>query len=179
MAAEDGETPVRRSSRKRKEISYKDVEGVTSPNSATPETVEVEVEELDAAFVDEPVPEPKPKKKARAAEYGDVDPASKKLGIGAKGWDDRIYALAGTDQDTATAMGERVDKWKDVLGKIPEELLDYTIGWGIATGSWGAGGGERQNVEFIDSRLFFEHDGADYSEGEKTFKIDSQLKLSM
>lgn len=156
MAADDEETSVRRSSRKRKSVSYKDIEGVRSPDSATSkEPAEEPVEEpVEDPFVDELPPEPRPKKKAKAVEEDDVDPPSKKLGINAKGWDGRIYALAGTDQDAIAAMGDRAEKWKDVLGRIPEELLDYTIGWGIANGSWGTSGGERQKVELIDLRLF-------------------------
>jgi hypothetical protein len=158
MNAEDGGTTVRRSSRKRKEISYKAIEGA-SPTSGTPDPVdepfEEPVEERDDAFEDEPVEAvPLRRGRKRRPADGEHDPSVKKEGIGARTWDDRIYALAGSDQAARAAMVEKADKWRDVLVNIPDELLDYTIGWGVCEGSWDSGVDDRQKVEFIEAKSY-------------------------
>ena len=158
MNAEDGGTPVRRSSRKRKEISYKAIEG----ESATSETrdpvdepFEEPVEEPDDVFEDEPVEAvPLRRGRKRRPTDGEHDPSVKKEGIGARTWDDRIYALAGSDQTARAVIVEKADKWRDVLENIPDELLDYTIGWGVCEGSWDSDADERQKAEFIDAKSY-------------------------
>ena len=163
MDSEDGERPLRRSGRRKTEISYKDLEARSS-NSATPEAIGEpyeadgldeldEPDEPDAAFVDEPVPERRGRKR-RAPDDTDHKPGNKQPGVAARGWDDRIYALGGTDRAAMAALGERVEKWKEVLTKIPDELVDYTIGWGICEGSWGPEPCEQQKAGFIPLRLF-------------------------
>jgi hypothetical protein len=161
MDTEDGgETSVRRSGRRKKEISYKDLEA-KSPNAATPEDpVEEEEEEEeeepdeDEPFIDEVVPGRRGRKR-RVVD--DNDPAAessgKRSGIGARGWDDRLYALAGTEPAAMASMAEKVEKWKDVVARIPDELVDYTVGWCMGIGNWRPGGDERQKVDFIESRL--------------------------
>lgn len=154
MDAEDGGTTVRRSNRKRKEISYQAIEG-QSPTSATPEPVEEPVEEQDEPFVDETVeavPLHRGRKKRPAD--GETDPSVKKEGVGPRTWDNQIYSLAGSDPAARAAMAEKVDKWRDILVNIPDELLDYTIGWGVCEGSWDNGGDERQKVEFIEAKSY-------------------------
>lgn len=158
MNAEDGGTTVRRSGRKRKEISYQAIEGA-SPTSATPdsvyESVEEPVEEQDDAFVDESVEVvPLRRGRKRRPADGEHDSTVKKEGIGARTWDNRIYALAGSDRAVRAVMVEKADKWRDVLVNIPDELLDYTIGWGVCEGSWDSGAVERQKVEFIEAKSY-------------------------
>lgn len=153
MDAEDGGTTVRRSSRKRKEISYQVIEDGESPTSATPQLAEEPAEEPDDAFVDDALEAvPLRRGRKRRPVDGDHVPSVKKEGIGAKTWDDRIYALAGSDPAARAAMVEKADNWRDVLVNIPDELLDYTIGWGVCKENWGRGGDEQQKVEFIEAK---------------------------
>lgn len=63
--------------------------------------------------------------------------------------DSRIISISGTDENVQAAMLDRMRKWKDVLEHIPENLLDYTIGWGVASGDWNGKGGGRQKYDIL------------------------------
>jgi hypothetical protein len=46
-----------------------------------------------------------------------------------------------------------MDKWKNILSEVPEELLNYSIGWGSCAGEWGDKGGERQKLKRLEAKL--------------------------
>ena len=62
----------------------------------------------------------------------------------------RFTFLAGNDEDLREILETRRKNWKDTLTEIPQELLDYTIGWGTCSGDWEGKGGQRQKVEIVD-----------------------------
>ena len=140
MTRDDEEAPVlRRSSRKRTQISYKDLVG--SPDA-------------------EPTPEPTSRRKRKAGDsdredsYGpqveDVDFQSRRTS-GLKGSREaKFYALTGDNEAKKRKFERHMKAWKDVLTKVPEELCDYKVGWGVCEGNWEGSGGERQVFERIE-----------------------------
>jgi hypothetical protein len=144
--ARDGQSELRRSTRKRKEISYKDLENAAEDNIT------------DASVVVEPPSEPPNKKPSSksAATKEDYEPSSPSpkperrsnlASLGSK--EGRLTSIVGTDESLRDVLLERLENWKNVLTKVPEELLDYTIGWGVCVGTWNGKGGDRQTFEII------------------------------
>jgi hypothetical protein len=56
----------------------------------------------------------------------------------------RLHGMAGSDESLKEDLFDRLEKWKKVFENVPDELLDYTIGWGVCTGDWDGKGGDRQ-----------------------------------
>ena len=136
---------LRRSSRKRKEISYKDL-------GKTPE----DSDGSEISPIEKPTSEKKrPRKSVVTEETSYVPPPekshtdSKGLNTNTKGREGRLNALAGTDENVRQIVLNRMDKWKGVLANVPEELLDYTIGWGECIGDWKGKGGHRQRSQIL------------------------------
>jgi hypothetical protein len=57
--------------------------------------------------------------------------------------------MAGSDDSAREIYIRRLEKWKDVLAEIPEELLDETAGWGVCEGGWAGEGGKEQLCQSI------------------------------
>jgi len=134
--------PRRRSTRIRKPISYSALEQSVSP---PPE------EEEEDVFMPRDSPElnPKPGRKRRKIEDEEEQPAvnfnivKKDAGfMGSR--EGRLTSLAGSGLKARTTVHERLERWRDSATRVPEELLEFSIGWGVCQGEWGGEGGERQ-----------------------------------
>jgi hypothetical protein len=165
---------LRRSSRKRKEISYKDL-GNTPNDSDESETAPTEKQPRNK----------KPRKSAVTEETSYIPHPekshtdSKSLNTYAKSREGRLNALAGTDESARQIVLSRMDKWKAVLARVPEELLDYTIGWGACIGDWKEKGGDRQSSEILHSS-FPSHLFPDSRDVSGLFKLlEKPLNLSI
>jgi hypothetical protein len=159
----DDSPGLRRSSRRRTAISYKDVQGDspahesspdTAPfiaNASEPEDEEVESletpesEEMDVDDDDDDDVAPGRPRRA-AAQRPRADSAVSKISK-----DGKFALFAGDDDRVRKQLEMRYKKWKNVLTSIPAELLEYTIGWGVCSGDWEGKGGGRQKVEILDS----------------------------
>ena len=153
MAGEDAGPSLRRSSRKRKVISYKDL-GAPSEDNDTPEPEFIEEEEEEED--DEPTFKPINKKRSLRNISTPEVPTTKVDKRSTNGYttrEGRLNSIGGTDESIRDSILQQLAKWRDVLGKVPEELLDYTIGWGICTGDWNGKGGSRQKIEIPESSL--------------------------
>lgn len=140
------EHAVRRSTRKRKHISYKGLGNDAEDSSPDP------------PFIDEPPSQPPNKKRLppTSATREDSEPPSSliskrsnKFSLASR--EGRLTTIAGTDKTIRDNILRNLENWKDVLTQVPEELLDYTVGWVICTGDWNGKGGERQKSEIIQS----------------------------
>lgn len=142
MVADESQSSVRRSGRQRKEVAYSKL-GKAS-YSPSPER---DSEESDTEFDEKPLlrrPRGRPRKDDDNI-YLDP-PRSKKH-------ESRSTVLSETDSDRQATLFKRMDRWKHFLSEVPDELLNYSIGWGQCTGNWGDEGGERQKVEFLEQKL--------------------------
>jgi hypothetical protein len=149
MTEEEGHS-LRRSTRKRKEISYK---GLATPAAEENNSPEPEFIDEDD---DEPAFKPINKKQSLRDASTSVAPSQKadKRSVNAYTTrEGRLMSMGGTDESIRDIVLQRLEKWRDVLRNVPEELLDYTIGWGIYTGDWNGKGGNRQKLELLDSSL--------------------------
>ena len=143
MNSQDGYS-LRRSTRQKREISSKDIgKGVESQPS--PET--------GGDDSDDSV---RPRKRGPKAKPFEPRPPSMSADnrantVYSTSRDGRLYALAGSNENTQTQMFEKMDKWCDVSDHVPEELLDCTIGWGLCDGDWNGKGGNRQQFKIFSS----------------------------
>jgi hypothetical protein len=143
--AGDGQPELRRSTRKRKEISYKDLEGAAKDNITDASVVEPpskppskkhSIKSVTTKEDYEPSsPSPEPERRSNPASLGNKE--------------GRLTSIVGTDESLRDVLLKRLENWKNVLIKVPEELLDYTIGWGVCVGTWNGKGGDRQKFEII------------------------------
>lgn len=144
--AEDGHS-LRRSSRKRKEISYKDLTMPTAEDSNSPEPEFIDEDDDGPAF------KPIDKKESLRNASTSIAPSLKvdKRNTNAFATKEgRLNSMGGTDESIREIVLQRLDNWRDVLRRVPEELLDYSIGWGICTGDWNGKGGSRQKTELLN-----------------------------
>jgi len=130
---------LRRSTRVRKQISYRALAGSPDPDpKATAEAT------------------PQRKRKARddsdredsyelQAEDGELE--RRRTSFFKKSRDAKFYVLSGENDKKKTKFAVQMKAWKNVLTKVPEALCDYTIGWGVCEGHWGANGGQTQVFE--------------------------------
>ena len=95
---------------------------------------------------DSPPRPPKPSKKPRIQTRITPKPENSKF-LGSR--DIRFNSMAGNDEEARQKYMKRLQIWRDVLTDIPEELLEYTAGWGVCQGDWAGEGGERQRMEPI------------------------------
>jgi hypothetical protein len=148
---EEGEGySLRRSSRKRKEISYKGLSPPATEENNSPEPEFIDEDDDELAF------KPINKKQSLRNASTSVTPSLKVDKRGANAYttrEGRLNSMGGTDESIRDIVLQRLEKWRDVLRKVPEELFDYTIGWGIYTGDWNGEGGSRQKLELLDSSL--------------------------
>jgi hypothetical protein len=145
METGDGKPALRRSTRQRKEISYNSLGKL--PDSPSPEPTE----EPDSEFVEKPA-----WRRGRGRPRHDDEKTyviSKSDTIRHGRIEDRLTAVAGTDADTQATLAKRMDRWKNILSEVPDELLNYSIGWGSCTGEWGDKGGERQKPKLLEPTL--------------------------
>jgi hypothetical protein len=158
----DDSPGLRRSSRRRTTISYKDVQEDSPAHESSPDTAPFiangsepedesleapetsESEEMDVDDDDDNEVAPKRPKRA-AAQRPRADPAMSKISK-----DGKFAFLAGEDDRIRELLVTRYKKWKNVLTNIPPELLEYTIGWGACLGDWKGKGGGRQKVEILE-----------------------------
>src|ERR1700738_3197998 len=157
MANDD--TTVRRSGRIRTQISYQDLAKVSEGSSsevASPET-------SDTESVSDSISSSPPRQKSRASRPRKDVPISenpseiraityrnsKRSDNYLNSREGRLSSISGTNVNARITVLERLEKWKDVLTQIPEELLDFTIGWGVCTGDWHGEGGAGQNFKVI------------------------------
>jgi hypothetical protein len=145
MKTGDGKPSLRRSTRQRKEISYNSLGKL--PDSPSPEPTE----EPDSEFVEKPTWRRARGRPRHDGENTYVAVKSDQLRHGRI--EDRLTAVAGTDADTQATLAKRMDKWKNILSEVPEELLNYSIGWGSCAGEWGDKGGERQKLKLLEAKL--------------------------
>jgi hypothetical protein len=173
------ETPgLRRSTRTRKPISYKDLEEPKIFSSATSEVSEAHTNATSADLSSgEPPSEEDDEDEEDEEDYFSEDERPTKRRSGRKlkkqlrsapsytsklgpmrfpsARDLKLYTMSGTDQFAMDMYTRRIEKWKDVLAEIPEELLDYTAGWGVCQGDWAGQGGEGQQIELISKEFHF------------------------
>lgn len=138
MASTQQATVLRRSTRQRKEISYDELLG--SPESST---------ELDSSVSHKRKRGPKPKPFEPAFHSISVDKRANTIHSSSR--EGRIYAMAGSDGDMQRQLFEKMEKWRNVFDNVPEELLDFSVGWGTCTGDWDGKVGDRQNVKTFSS----------------------------
>ena len=152
MPGEEEGHSLRRSSRKRKEISYKDLISPAAEDNSSPEP-----ESIDENDDDEPAFKPINKKKSlrntSTSEIPSPRVDNKRSANAYTTKEGRLHSMGGTDESIRITIQQRLEKWRDVLRKVPEELFDYTIGWGICTGDWDGKGGSRQKMETLDLSL--------------------------
>ena len=155
---------VRRSGRQRKPISYKDLGGSPSRDSSpdTPAFVANASEPDDEPDEDEPDLEAdddddslhaakRPRRAAARPAVTETSDTVSKAPMSKVSKEGRFAFLAGNDEDLREILQARWKNWKDTLTEIPQELLDYTIGWGTCSGDWEGKGGQRQKVEILDT----------------------------
>jgi hypothetical protein len=141
MSPEAGQPSLRRSGRQRKDITYNKIGKLS--NSPSPESSE----ELDAEFVQKPL-----LRRSRGRPRKDDDNIyleSRRR----KKYESLSSVPAETDSESQAGLSKRMNKWKHILSEVPEELLNYSIGWGRCTGDWGNKGGERQKAKFLEQKL--------------------------
>jgi hypothetical protein len=145
---EEGHT-LRRSTRKRKEISYKDLISPAAEDNTSPEP-----DFIDENDDDEPTFKPINKKQSlrntTTSEIPSTKVDNKRSANAHTTKEGRLHSMGGTDESIRIIVQQRLEKWRDVLRKVHEELFDYTIGWGICTGDWNGEGGTRQKMEILD-----------------------------
>jgi hypothetical protein len=147
MTGEEGHS-LRRSSRKRKEISYKDLNSPTVEDNNSPEPEFIDEDDDEPAF--KPINKKQSLRNASTSVV--LSPKVDKRSVNAYTTrEGRLNSMGGTDESIRNIILHRLEKWRDVLRKVPEELLDYTIGWGICTGDWNGKCGSRQKIELLDS----------------------------
>jgi hypothetical protein len=61
----------------------------------------------------------------------------------------RLTSIAGTSATSRMAVAQRLETWKEIFEEIPDELVDFTIGWGVYTGDWNGEGGSGQKLTTI------------------------------
>jgi hypothetical protein len=61
----------------------------------------------------------------------------------------RLTSIAGTSAISRMAVAQRLERWKDIFEEIPDDLVDFTIGWGVYTGDWNGEGGSGQKSTVI------------------------------
>jgi len=154
---------LRRSGRQRKPISYRDLGNSPSRDSSpdTPPFVANDSEPDEEPDEDEPNLEADDDDSVRAAKRprpaaarAPVIETSETVGkppMSKVSKEVRFAFLAGNDEDLREILQARWKNWKDTLTEIPQELLDYTIGWGTCSGDWEGKGGRRQKVEILDT----------------------------
>ena len=148
MAGEEAGHSLRRSSRKRKKISYKDLNSPAAEDSNSPEPEFIDDDD-EPAF--KPINKKHSLRNASTSEVPSPKLDNKRSAIAYTTREGRLNSMGGTDESIRDIVLQRLEKWRDVLRKVPEELIDYTIGWGICTGDWNGKGGSRQKPELLDS----------------------------
>lgn len=172
----DGGSNVRRSGRKRKEISYAGLSGDTEgaadeiPPAASPASSHSPSESVSSSpepstpstvYISDSPPRAsrrgvRPRKDMSATvedshESTGINFSSKKRAdqyLSTK--DGRLTSIAGTSTAVRKALKERLDNWKDVISGVPEELVDFSIGWGVCTGDWQGEGGSGQRFTVLN-----------------------------
>jgi hypothetical protein len=151
----------RRSSRKRKPISYKDLGDSPSKdsspgtppfiaNDSEPDDQDPDSPDFEDAD-DDSVSAKRPKRAAaQRAPAGTAD-ASASVPMSKVSKEGRFAFLAANDEDLRQVLETRFRNWKNVLTEIPQELLDYTIGWGTCSAGWDGKGGQRQEAEILEA----------------------------
>ena len=135
----EGGTPLRRSTRHKKETSYKDIEGLDEISCSREGQ-----DDLDN------LPRHRklgPKRKSFEPTPTNISSDIRAKTIHSTSRDGRMYALAGSDEYMRRQLFEKMEKWRNVCDEVPPELLDYTVGWGVCPGDWNGKGGERQQFK--------------------------------
>jgi hypothetical protein len=146
MAEKDGGTPLRRSTRQRKDISYKDIEKAAEIPD-TPNSRDDEFNQSPRNLKRGPKPkpfEPTPRRISTDIRANSIYSTSR---------EGRIYSIAGSDESVQLQIFEKMEKWRNVYDEVPDELLDYTVGWGVCTGDWNGNAGDRQKAKIFPYSL--------------------------
>src|SRR5271170_1500582 len=109
MDIDSENTNLRRSSRKRKEISYKDL-GTEDPILDPPPSIPT-----PSKRVSKPLHAPKPTPSRDASESPFPKSDKKNPSVSRSSREGRLQALTGTDEIARQKLRERFDKWKDTL----------------------------------------------------------------
>ena len=151
MSAEEGGRSLRRSSRKRKEISYSNLIAPAAEDNNSPEPEFIDEDNYEPTF--KPINKKQSLRNASASEVPSPKVDNKRSINAYNTREGRLHSMGGTDESIRNAVLQRLEKWRDVLRRVPEELFDYTIGWGICTGDWNEKCGSRQKTELLDLSL--------------------------
>ena len=142
MASQDRGSPLRRSTRQKKEISYKDIERFDEiPGSPDSPDDDFDQTPLNQKRGPKPKPfEPTPRRISTDIRANSINSTSR---------EGRIYAIAGSDENVQRQIFDKMEKWGNIYDDVPAELLDYSVGWGICTGDWNGKAGDRQNTNTV------------------------------